>query len=64
MKSKSPITYHSKDMTNVKVFEDREINRRTCQKLYAPDLSIQGHKNSESKIPKHWRKLAYRCEMS
>jgi hypothetical protein len=27
----SPITYHSKDMANVKVFADRETNRRTGQ---------------------------------
>jgi hypothetical protein len=37
----TPITYHSKDMANVKVFADR----RTGQKLYASDLSIRGHKN-------------------
>jgi hypothetical protein len=45
VKYESPITYHSKDMANVKVFADRQTNRRTGQKLYAPDLSIQGHKN-------------------
>jgi hypothetical protein len=44
MKYESPITYHSKDMANVKVFEDRQTNRQTGQKPYAPDLSIQGHK--------------------
>jgi hypothetical protein len=32
-------------MANVKVFADRQTNRRTGQKLYAPDLSIRGHKN-------------------
>jgi hypothetical protein len=31
-----PITYHSKDMANVTVFADRQTNRRTGQKLYAP----------------------------
>jgi hypothetical protein len=41
----SPITYHSKDMVNVKVFADRQTDRRTGQKLYAPDLSIRGHNN-------------------
>jgi hypothetical protein len=41
VKYKSPITCHSKDMANVKVFTDRH----TVQKLYAPDLSIWGHKN-------------------
>jgi hypothetical protein len=29
MKYESPITYHSKDMTNVKVFADRQTNRET-----------------------------------
>jgi hypothetical protein len=41
MKHQSFITHHSKDMANVKVSADR----RTGQKLYAPDLSIRGHKN-------------------
>jgi hypothetical protein len=45
MKRESPITYHSKDKAIVKVFADRQTNRRTGQKLYAPDLSIRGHKN-------------------
>jgi hypothetical protein len=35
-------------MANVKVFADRQTDRqtdrRTGQKLYAPDLSIRGHK--------------------
>jgi hypothetical protein len=44
MKYESPITCHSKDMTNVKVFADRQTNRQTGQKLYAPDLSIRGIK--------------------
>jgi hypothetical protein len=35
----------SKDMANVKVFADRQTNRRTGQKLYSPDLSIRGHEN-------------------
>jgi hypothetical protein len=37
-------------MANVKVFADRQTDRRTGQKLYAPDLSIRGHKNFESKF--------------
>jgi hypothetical protein len=49
MKYESRITYHSKDMTNVKVFADRQTNRRTGQKLYAPDLSIQGYKRKKKK---------------
>jgi hypothetical protein len=47
MKYESLITYHSKDMTNVKVFADRQTNRQTGQKLYALDLSIRGHKNDQ-----------------
>jgi hypothetical protein len=45
MKYECPITCHSKDMANVKVFADRQTDRRSGQKLYAPDLSIWGHKN-------------------
>jgi hypothetical protein len=33
-------------MANVKVFADRQTDRWTGQKLYAPDLSIRGHKNN------------------
>jgi hypothetical protein len=47
MKYQSPIPYHSKDMANVhdvRVFADKHTDRRTGQKLYAPDLSIRGHK--------------------
>jgi hypothetical protein len=37
-------------MANVKVFADRQTDkqtdRRTGQKLYAPDLSIRGHKKT------------------
>jgi hypothetical protein len=58
MKYESPITYHSKDMVNVKVFEDRPTNRRTCQKIYALDLSIKGLKNSESKNSKTLEKIS------
>jgi hypothetical protein len=51
MKYENPITYHSKDMVNVKVFADRQTDRqtdrRTGQKLYALDLSIRGHKNTQ-----------------
>ena len=38
--------YQSKDMANIKVFADKETDRQMGQKLYAPDLSMQGHKNS------------------
>jgi hypothetical protein len=44
MNYESPITYHSKDMANVKVFADRQTDKQTGKKLYAPDLSIRGHK--------------------
>jgi hypothetical protein len=48
MKYESPVIYHSKDMANVKVFAnrqmDRQTDRRTGQKLYALDLLIRGHK--------------------
>ena len=35
------------DMANVKVFFDKQMDKRTYQKLnvYAPDLSMGGHKN-------------------
>jgi hypothetical protein len=38
MKYESLITYHLKNMPNVKVFADRQTGRQTGQKLYAPDL--------------------------
>jgi hypothetical protein len=45
MTYESRITYHSKDMANVKVFADRQTDKHTdSQKLYAPDLLIRGHK--------------------
>jgi hypothetical protein len=44
MKYERPITYHPKDMANVKVSADR----RTGQKLYAPEFSIKGHKKLKS----------------
>ena len=34
-------------MANVKVFADKQMNRPTGQNLYAPDLSMLGHKNHE-----------------
>jgi hypothetical protein len=41
MKYENLITYLSKDMANVEVLQ---TDKRTGQKLYAPDLSIRGHK--------------------
>jgi hypothetical protein len=38
-------------MANVKVFADRQTDRWTGQKLYAPDLSIRGHKKQENNNP-------------
>jgi hypothetical protein len=46
MKYESPITYHSKEMANVKVFAGKQTDGQLSQKLYAPDLSIGGHKNT------------------
>jgi hypothetical protein len=44
MKYESPITYHSKDMTKVQVFADRQqTDIWTGQKVYAPNRLIQGH---------------------
>ena len=34
-------------MAHVKVFADKQTDKRTDQKLYAPDLSIRGHKNRD-----------------
>jgi hypothetical protein len=53
MKYEIPITYHSKDMTYVKVFADRQKNRPTGQKLYAPDLLIREHKITQMKLVFH-----------
>ena len=46
MKYESPIPYHSKAMAKIKVFADKQMDR---QKLYAPDLSMRGHKNLSSR---------------
>ena len=32
-------------MANVKVFADKQTDKRTGQKLYSPDLSMRGHNN-------------------
>ena len=52
MKSEGPKSYQLKDMANVQVFADRQTDRhtekQTSQKLYAPDLSMWGHKNSKA----------------
>jgi hypothetical protein len=42
MKYQSSITYHSKDMANVKVFADRQTNR---PKTICPQSFDTGHKN-------------------
>jgi hypothetical protein len=44
MKYERPITYHSGDLAKVKVSADKQP--QNSEKLHAPDLSIQGHKNS------------------
>ena len=38
-------TYHLKVVANVKVVVDKQTDKRTGQKLYAPDLSMQGLKD-------------------
>ena len=48
VKYESSITYHSKAVANVKVFADKQtdskqMNKRTGQKLHAPDLSMRRH---------------------
>ena len=45
VKYEGPNSYQSKDMANVKVFAGKQTDKWTGQKLYAPDLSMQGHKN-------------------
>jgi hypothetical protein len=51
MKYESPITYHSKDMANVKVFADRQTDKQTDrwtgQKLYAPSFLIRKKRAKE-----------------
>jgi hypothetical protein len=47
MKYESIITCHSKDMTNVKVFADKQTDGQ-AKNYMPPDLSIQGHKNSSN----------------
>jgi hypothetical protein len=42
------ITYHSKDMANVKVFANRQTAGQTGQKLYALNLLLWGHKDKRS----------------
>jgi hypothetical protein len=44
MKYESPITYHSKDMANVKVFADRQTERQTDRqaKNYMPPIFRYG----------------------
>jgi hypothetical protein len=44
MKCESPIIYHSKDMANVKVFEDRQTDKQTDRqtKNYMPPIFRYG----------------------
>jgi hypothetical protein len=49
MKYESPITYHSQDMANIKVFAGRQTDRQMDRpKTISPDLLILGHKKSEN----------------
>jgi hypothetical protein len=45
-------------MANVKVFADRQTDRRTGKKLYAPDLSIRGIKILHGSVS-HRKSLSY-----
>jgi hypothetical protein len=68
MKYESPITYHSKDMTNVKVFADRQAykqtDRQTGQKLYAPIFQYRGIKmNGFYLFECHCKKLSHMISM-
>ena len=57
VKYESSITYHSV-MANVKAFANKhpdmqtkgQTNKQTSQKLYAPNLSMQGHKKKFSNL--------------
>ena len=44
VKYEGPHSYQSEDMANVKVLEHKEMDQQMGQKLYAPDLSMWGHK--------------------
>ena len=46
MKYESSAIYHSKDMTNVKVF-CRQIDNSQGRNYMNPDLSMQGHENAD-----------------
>jgi hypothetical protein len=43
MKYESPITYHSKDMDNVKVFTDRQTDKQTDRPKTIFPRSYCGH---------------------
>ena len=51
MKYESSITYHLKAMANDKVFADKQTERQTDKwtgkKLYAPNLLMWGHKKTQ-----------------
>jgi hypothetical protein len=51
MKYESPITYHSKDMANVRVFADRQSNRQA--KNYMPLIYRYGRVKRCSKYFSH-----------
>ena len=42
MKYEVPNSYQSKDMADVKVFVDKQMDEQTGQLLYAPNLSMRG----------------------
>ena len=46
MKYEGPNTYQTRDMANVKVFANKETEKRTSQKRYAPIYRCRGIKKS------------------
>ena len=54
MKDEDLNAYQSKDVANVKVFADTQTDKwadkRTGQKLFAPDLSMRGHKKYQRRL--------------
>ena len=55
VKYEGPNCYQSTDMANVNVFADKQTDKKTqgqtdSQKLYAPDLSMRGHKKYSKKF--------------
>ena len=50
VKYKTCITYNSKDVANVRVFADKQTDKRTGQKQYIPYLLMRGHKRTKNSL--------------